>query len=309
MLETLLVIAPLFIIIFSSAVLSKYEFVDDNWGSVLNEFVLKIGFPALIFSSISSVSFSLLDNKEIIISNSLIVIGSFLLVFFFGKLFRLTKKMFNTLFISLGVGNIAYLGFPILTEVAGQEILAEASIIVACYLFWLFTIGIGYLEYSNAKKDEVNFFRLGSLLIKNPLLLAVLFGLLFSSLGISIPGVISKSISMLSASVTPVVLVVIGLFLGQVKFGKLKDWLPVFIFSISTLFILPAAFWFIVKSNNLDLNTYWASIIEAAMPLAITPFALAEQYKLDQDFIAKSIVLSTILSVITIPLWVYILTL
>jgi predicted permease len=41
------------------------------------------------------------------------------------------------------------------------------------------------------------------------------------------------------------------------------------------------------------------------MPLAITPFALADKYKLEKMFIARAIVLSTILSAITIPIWVY----
>jgi hypothetical protein len=43
------------------------------------------------------------------------------------------------------------------------------------------------------------------------------------------------------------------------------------------------------------------------MPLAITPFALADKFDLDKKFIARAIVLSTILSIITIPLWISIL--
>jgi predicted permease len=40
------------------------------------------------------------------------------------------------------------------------------------------------------------------------------------------------------------------------------------------------------------------------MPLAITPFALARQYDLDQEFIARSIVMSTVLSLISLPFWI-----
>ncbi len=44
------------------------------------------------------------------------------------------------------------------------------------------------------------------------------------------------------------------------------------------------------------------------MPLAITPFALADKYNLDKDFIARSIILSTILSAISLPFWISLLT-
>jgi predicted permease len=115
--------------------------------------------------------------------------------------------------------------------------------------------------------------------------------------------VITKAINMLAASVTPIVLTVIGLFIGRSKFKKLNDWIPAFFFSVSTLLILPTIFYFGVQWAGYDPSYFSASIIEAAMPLAITPFALADIYKLNKGFIARSIVLSTIFSILTIPFW------
>ena len=74
-----------------------------------------------------------------------------------------------------------------------------------------------------------------------------------------------------------------------------------------TLMILPGLFYFGVKLFGFAPSEFSASIIEAAMPLAITPFALADIYKLNKGFIARSIVLSTILAIITIPFWTSIL--
>jgi hypothetical protein len=112
---------------------------------------------------------------------------------------------------------------------------------------------------------------------------------------------------MITASVTPTVLIVIGLFIGKSKFGKLSEWLPIFLFSILKLAILPAIFYFGVKFSGASFSQFPSSIIQAAMPLAITPFALADKYNLNKDFIARSIVLSTILSVISLPFWISIL--
>ena len=115
---------------------------------------------------------------------------------------------------------------------------------------------------------------------------------------------ISMSINMIAASVTPVVLIVIGLFIGRTKIGALKRWIPVFAFSFMTLIVLPALFYYgVILAGTSPVSEHGPSIIEAAMPLAITPFALAETYNLNKGFIARSIVLSTILSVVTIPFW------
>ena len=232
---------------------------------------------------------------------------SFVAVFVFGKLFRVKPKMFRTLFLCLGFGNIAYLGIPALTQSFGVEIIPEASLIVAVYLFWVFTVGVGFLEYLRKKEARGALKKVGLSIVKNPLLLAVLFGLIFSYFNVSIPDVFQKSLDMLSASVTPVVLVVIGLFLGNSKWGRLKEWIPSILFAVCTLFLLPAVFYFVVKGLNLEVADFSASIVDAAMPLAITPFALADEYKLDKSFIARSIVLSTVLAVVTIPFWIYVL--
>lgn len=212
--------------------------------------------------------------------------------------------MFLTLFICFVFGNVAYLGVPVLTALSGVQILPTVSLIIAIYLFWLFTIGIGYLDYSLDKNKKDVAKNILKNFTKNPLLLAVIFGLLIGSFKIAIPAIVLKSLDMISASVTPTVLVVIGLFIGTSKVGKLSEWIPVLLFSLFTLALFPAGFYFGVKFFGFAPSQFSSSIIEAAMPLAITPFALADKYNLHKTFIARSIVLSTILSVVSLPFWI-----
>lgn len=304
MIQILTIIAPLFLIIFASALLQKFKNIGDEWGKVLNEFALKIGLPVLIFSALAKTSFSFTAEALLIIANSIFLILSFILAAIVGKILRLKRQMFLTLFICFVFGNVAYLGIPVLTSVSGEKILPTVSLIIAIYLFWLFTIGIGYLDYSLDKNKTDVAKKMLKNFTKNPLLLAVILGLLIGSFKITIPSIVLKSLDMISASVTPTVLVVIGLFIGNSKIGKLSEWLPVLIFSLFTLIILPAGFYFGAKFSGFVPSQFSSSIIQAAMPLAITPFALADKYNLNKVFIARSIVLSTILSVISLPFWI-----
>ena len=313
MFEIFIVIVPLFLIIFGSAIIQRWKNLDEHWPRVLNSFALNIGLPALIFASLARVSFS--GQVNIIIANSLFLLISFGLVYGLGKALKIKHKTLKTLFICLAFGNIAYLGIPVLTQIYGQKILPDASLIIGVHLFWLFTIGLGFLDYDLAsrqswigkllhKKNKQEIIKhIGLDLMKNPLLISIFLGLLVAISDIHLPRLITTAIDMLAASVSPVVLVVIGLFIGQSQIGKLKEWLPVIVFAVVTLFVLPGAFYLGLKIFASNLNQYIPSMIEIAMPLAITPFALADKFDLDKKFIARAIVLSTILSIITIPIW------
>lgn len=308
MTQILAVIAPLFIVIFASALLQKFKNIGGDWTKVLNDFALKIGFPALIFSALSKAPFSFSEQAQLIIANSLFILAGFLAAITIGKILRLEKQMCKTLFICFIFGNVAYLGIPILVQISGEKILPTASLIVAIYLFWLFTVGIGYLDYSIDKNKKTVAKNVIKNLFKNPLLLSVILGIIIGSLRITLPAILLKSLDMITASVTPTVLIVIGLFIGKSKIGKLTEWLPILLFSILTLVILPAVFYYGAKFAGFAPNQFSTSIIQAAMPLAITPFALADKYNLNKIFVARSIVLSTILSVISLPFWISILT-
>ncbi len=304
MLQILYVILPIFIIIFGSALLKRFKVADDTWMPVLNNFALKIGFPALIFGALYNTKFDFTTDGTLILINSALIIITLALAYLIGKIAQLKPKSLKTLFICVVFGNVAYLGVPVLNKVYGEASLSEASIIIAVYLFWMFTLGIGFLEMSKKNQEHKDLLKmLFHKILTNPLLLAVIFGVAFSVLTIPLPDVIMQAVSMLSASVTPVVLVVIGLFLGDAKLGKLADWTPILGFSIVTLLLVPALMLLTLYAMRLDFPTYATSIVEASMPLAITPFALSAQYDLDKKFIANAIVLSTVLSIFTIPLW------
>lgn len=304
MLQIFIIILPLFLIIFGSALVQKSGKIDDNWPRVLNAYALRIGLPVLIFKALAGTKLHFGEAAEIIVTNSVFLIAVFLVTYLIGKLLRFKKENLRTIFICMAFGNIAYLGIPVTTEVYGEAVLPQTSLLVAIYLFWMFTVGIGYLDYTlNLRKRDI-FKNVLIKLIKNPLLIAVLLGILISSFNIKIPATLAKSIDMLSASVTPTVLVVIGLFIGQMKIGKIKEWIPVLIFSVLTLMVMPLMLLGGIKLLDLNITNFIPSIMAAAMPMAITPFALAEEYKLNQLFIARSIVLSTILSVISLPFWI-----
>ena len=73
-------------------------------------------------------------------------------------------------------GNVAYLGIPVLEFVKGESAVPILALVVASYLFWIFTLVVFYLEYSLQQNRKNLLKNILKNILKNPLLLAVLFG-------------------------------------------------------------------------------------------------------------------------------------
>ena len=183
----------------------------------------------------------------------------------------------------------------------GNEILPVAAIISAVYIFWLLTLGIILIEIYG--EDKLQPKKLFLSLAQNPLLISVFVGLAIVLFKIKVPTSAEKTIQLFAESVTAVVLFSLGIFMGMHKIGNLKKWYRVFAFVGSTMLILPFVFHEFLLLTNLDISLQKATVIDAAMPLGLTPYALSVQYKLNTTLVARIVVLGTFLSMIIIPLW------
>jgi predicted permease len=135
------------------------------------------------------------------------------------------------------------------------------------------------------------------------MLISVLLGFFIVAFQVKLPDFAAKTIQLFSGSVTAVVLFSIGIFMGMHKIGNIRKWSQVAAFAFFTMLVLPAVFYLAIRSANMSDEQMKATIIDAAMPLGLTPYALSVQYKLETTLIARIVVFGTIISVFTIPLW------
>jgi predicted permease len=294
-------VLPLFLVIFAGVLFSRTKASSELWIDILNKYALWIGFPALVITSLMHLETGENSYSSLIIANSGYIIISTLIAFPIAWIFKLSANMKRSLFLILPFGNVAYLGIPVLRNAWGDEILPVAAIISAVYVFWMLTLALILIEVYGHHKINVRKLLLS--LLKNPLLLSVFAGLAIVLFNISLPHFLEKTIGLFSDSVTAVVLFSLGIFLGMHQLGNIREWKHVLIWSVVAMVILPAAFYFIVQFLPMPENQVKASILDAAMPLGLTPYALSVQYKLKTTLMARIVVLSTLLSMIIIPLW------
>ncbi len=295
-------ILPLFLIILLGFSLIRMKAVTDLWVEVLNKYALWIGFPALIFTALVKLDFSLSENSTLLIANSIYLTGSMLLAFPIAAIFKTSVKTKQTLILVLAFGNITYLGIPVLVNVLGEKALGTGVILSSVYLFWMFSLALILVEVSGEGKVHPG--RVMFKLFTNPLLMAVLLGTLASILKIYPGSSMMKSLELIAQSVTAVVLLSLGIFMGSRELGALREWAPIAGLSIVIMVILPGILFFSLKCTTLKGIPFQCSVLEAAMPLGLTPYALTEQYNLNPKLASRLVVLSTFLSMFILPFWI-----
>jgi len=293
-------IGPLFLVIFVGMVVSRNKSVNHQWLEILNNYALWIGFPALILVALSRLQWNMSLYGSLIGWNSARIVVSMLMVFPVSALLKLQNSTRRTLFLAVSYGNVAYLGIPVLRSAFGDQILPEATMISSVYIFWMFTLGIFLVEYFGDHKVHVK--ELLVRLVTNPLLIAVFIGLFIAINQIQLPKIVTTGLDIFANSVTAVVLFSLGLFMGKQPVGKLRDWLPVLAFSLVILFVLPFLFMLVLKPFT-DQSVSKAWILEAAMPMGLTAYALCLKYKLNTGFASRAVVASTLMALLSLPFW------
>ena len=298
-------VLPLFLVIFTGVLFSRTKAASVSWIEILNKYALWIGFPALVLASLIQLDLHGQNYSRLIITNSGYIVFCMFLAYPLAKVFGLSNRIKRSLFLILSFGNVAYLGIPVLGNAYGEKILPVAAVLAAVYVFWLLTLGIILIEINGENHLDIKnlLFRL----IKNPLLISVFAGLIIVIFDISIPEIAGKTIQLFAGSVTAVVLFSLGIFLGLHNIGKPKEWLMAFVLAVTITLVLPLAFYLVLKNSEMEPLQFKATILDSAMPLGLTPYALAVQYELEVPLVSKIVVVSTLLAIAVIPFWMVVL--
>lgn len=295
-------VAPLFLVIFTGTLFSRTKAAHGPWVDVLNKYALWIGFPALVIASLMHLDPHGESYANLILINSAYIAACMFLAFPIARFFKFSKRLRSSLFLILSFGNVAYLGIPVLRSSFGDGILPVAAVLSAVYVFWLLTLGVILIEATG--EESIHPKKLILSLVKNPLLISVFAGVSIVLFQIKVPLFVDTTVSLFAESVTAIVLFSLGIFLGQNKIGAPREWIRVFAFVVVTMLVLPLLLHFGIRTVGLNDLQFKATILDSAMPLGLTPYALAVQYKLETKLVARIVVLGTLLSVIIIPLWI-----
>lgn len=299
--EIISILIPIFLVMGLGALSVFFKIFSVSDSYIFSRYDFYIGFPILIFYSLLHTDFGKIGNGAFLAANVFNLASIVILVLLFSYLFKVKRKLIGMLLLAGIFGNIAYMGIPLNEMLFGKEGAGYASAVVGIVSIFCFSIGIFFLEFFSSARVAVSM--LAKNLIKNPIIIGTVLGMAASALSLQFPAPLENFLSFVSKSASPIALFAVGMFLAQ-KFVVAEKGIIIALCFLN-LIALPLMTLGIGQIFGLSGTSLKVSFLQAAMPLAVTNFVIAQKYKLYENAIASAIVISTILSVLTIALAIF----
>lgn len=202
---------------------------------------------------------------------------------------------------SVVVGNNGNFGLPIALLALGRPGLDQAVVIFVTSLVVMYTVGPALLGSQGGVADAV------LTVVKLPVAWALIAGLIVRTAGVTLPVGVARGVELLAQSAIPMVLIALGLQLGQRSSLRLTA--PVLVASGVRVVVLPVlatGLGLLLGLRGLELSSL---ILACAMPTAVNAFMLAREYGSNPELVASVVALTTLASLGTIALVVALLPL
>ena len=291
------------IVILIGMIGAKKKILKADFNRGLTWLVINVFLVASIFSSVLSMDASSLSAREFGTIMLLLWVTYLLTYLISGIVIRLLPikdEKAAQLELLMSAVNTLFITLPVVETIYG----AKGAFIVAlgCIPFnvIIYTYGIARLRGSREGG-----FRLKDIL-SAPLLATVAATLLFL-LRVPVPGAVRGILSSLSAATVPLSMLLVGSSLGNIKFAKALRDKSMILLAAERFLLAPLITFFVMKLFGVDPMLRNIMVITAATPSAIIVTALSLQNGKNGEYPSEGILLTTLLSMITLPLTVYLL--
>ncbi|WP_242663033.1 AEC family transporter [Clostridium acetobutylicum] len=288
----------LFLMLLVGIYASKMKYIDKKMNAGLSNLLLKITLPLLIINSFITMKFSksVLNVGEDILLYTLII--HIVLVLFskfaYMKVNDAQKGIskFVTVF-----SNSGFMGYPVLRSIYGENGVFYCAIFGIILNLFMFSYGIMALK--NTKGNSLKELKRAAV---NPSIIATVIGFFIFILKIKLPHLIALSINSVGSMTSPLSMIIVGIMLADINLSDLfKDKL-VYILTIVKLLIVPAITFVVLKLLNANQTVIGVIVVLEAMPAASNAAVMSLQYGSDENVALKHIFITTVLSIIIIPL-------
>ena len=284
------VLFPVFFIVGIGYFLGKQKSDIDT--AFITNYSANFGAPALFIFAITSsgVSYDIFSEYflySIIALSCFAIVGIVFLFFMKKDIFRELPPFF--------LPNTGNMGIPICLFAYGSMGMGVAAAISSLVVLLHFTLNI----FLASKKFDIN------IILKSPSTYAVIIAVAFLYFDLEMPKSILNTVMLLGYTMIVLILMSLGVSLTQMKVFSFKSSL---ISSIGRVIIGPIIGFFLIKIFNLSGYAAGVLLIQSSMPSAILTYLIASMYspKKIVDNISSMIVVSTLMSLITVPIIVFI---
>lgn len=209
---------------------------------------------------------------------------------------RVPKKQRVILQYGTVCSNAGFLGNPVAEGLYGSLGLLYASIYLIPQRIVMWSTGVSYFTTGPNKKDVIK------KLLTHPCVIAVWIGIVLMLTQIQLPGFLLRGIKSLGGCTTAVTMLFLGTILADGGVKHIVSPITLF-YSFMRLIVIPVLVMLGCMLFHVDATVAGVSVVLAAMPMGNMTTMLAAKYDGDVHFATQAIVVSTVLSMLILPLW------
>lgn len=296
--ENINIMLILLAIVIVGYVAGKLKYMGGDFDRQLSNIIIDITCPALILSSTMG---GTLPDRSLILPLLCISLLTYLLLtavaFYLPRLLTRRPEDHGAVGFALMFGNVGFIGYPIVGAIFGHQAVFYAAILNVVNTLSVFTIGVMLV---NGEKQRMVF--QPKILISSPMIAAYL-AILIVAFGIDgIPSIISQPITMIGNITVPGALLIIGSSMSRLSWRTMLGSRVVYTTTAFRLLILPFLLFILFRALHFAPLVININTLIIAMPVATYGTILCLRYGRETTLITEITFISTLLSVLTIPL-------
>lgn len=288
--------AVMLILLLVGVIAARVGVIDAETNRRMTRFALAIPQSAQILSSAMNMETGMTLGRVLSILGAGCVFFALLVVLSLGVpfLYRVKGKdrgaySFMTIF-----GNVGFMGLPVIRSLFGAGAVFYGALLLIPFNLLAYTYGIMLLQGGKGRIDW-------RALVSVPLISSLL-AVILVCVHIPIPYPIRQATTLLGDMITPLSMIIIGASLGELPLGEvLGDW-RAYAFAPVRLIVSPVLVWAVLRLFIQDQTLLGVYTVLAAMPVATFSTMLSIRYGGNERLTSRTVFVSTVLSVATIPL-------
>jgi len=252
------------------------------------DITLYIGVPALVFVSLLEKEIVLVDAAKMWASALAVMLGCLAIAW---VAFKLIRQRHSGLYVPISMMNTVNIPFPVIFLAYGAEGLAAATLFYIPNVILLYTLGV-YIMAGKLWRENVRE------VLRQPVIYAVVLGLLLNFLGAQVPRLIVSSLDFVSQMTIPLVLIVLGYNLSRARITSFPTTLLACFLRMGVGLGIGVGI-----VHLLDVTGVFRSVVilDSAMPAAATAALLASKYHNEAEMVSSVVFLTTLVSLASIP--------
>lgn len=286
----------------------RKKWITDASVSQISGLIVNIFNPALIISGVTGAEGK--GDWELVLMNLLMAVILFLILIVLSPVFvrvlgvkENQKNIYSVMFI---FSNLGFMGIPLIQELYGKGAVFYVALYTLVYNVLFYTYGIYLFEkekaYQAGAAAKITFqWRK----LQNPGVAACLFSLILFASGISVPAPAVNFFDSLGNAAVPLSMIMTGVSLAQMPFQTVvTDW-KMYQFTFLKMLVIPVGAALVLGQLGLHPVLSGIMVLMFGMPNGSMPVMLAVDYGLDSSICSRGIALTTLLSLITLPVVTY----